>query len=247
MHMRSLFITGTDTNVGKTWITCSLLKLFADRKVAAGGYKPVCSGAEFHPDGTPHWADVDALRTHSPLNPPEELVCPQRFLAPLAPNLAAELENSSVNEPLLAAGAAAWRSLTSLLLIEGAGGLYCPLSNNLTVLDLILQLQTPAIVVAANRLGCISHSRMTTELLARHNIPVLGLVLNNVRPADTADDDQSLRHNAAQLRHWLPQIPILTSSHNARSLQLFSPGSLPLANLENWLSFAAQTPSPGQF
>jgi dethiobiotin synthetase len=241
--MRSLFITGTDTNVGKTWITCTLLQHFAEQGVRAGGYKPVCSGAEFHPDGTPHWADVDALRTHSPLNPPEDLVCPQRFFAPLAPNLAAELENATVDEPLLEAGVAAWHSLTPLLLIEGAGGLYCPLTNQITVLDLILRLQTPAIVVAANRLGCISHSRMTTELLTRHNIPVLALILNDVHSSEDSGTDQSLRHNAAQLKHWIPQIPILTCSYNSHSLQLFTPGSQPLANLDEWLNFAAQTPA----
>lgn len=240
--MRSLFITGTDTSVGKTWITCTLLKLLAERGIAAGAYKPVCSGAEFHADNTPYWADVDALRTHSTLNPPEELVCPQRFLAPLAPNLAAEFENTSVNESLLTAGAAAWQTLTSLLLIEGAGGLYCPLSSHVTVLDLILQLQSPAIVVAANRLGCISHSRMTTELLSRHNIPILALILNDLRPVEDSGTDHSLRHNAAQLKHWIPQIPILTSACNARTLTLFSPGSQPLTNLSDWLSFAAQTP-----
>lgn len=233
--MQTLFITGTDTNVGKTWITCTLLKLLADRGLAAGACKPVCSGAEFLPDGSPFWADVDALRTHCSLNPPESLVCPRRFLAPLAPNIAAKLEHTSFVRTDLLAAINAWKAHCQTLLIEGAGGLYCPLTDDCTVLDLISELRSPCIIVAANRLGVISHTRMTAELLQRSQLPVLGVILNDAQPPASAANDASTAHNSAQLRHWLPTLPLLHSPWNSRELTLISPGKLPVANLDDWL------------
>lgn len=233
--MQTLFITGTDTNVGKTWITCTLLKLLADRGLAAGACKPVCSGAEFLPDGSPFWADVLALRNHCSLNPPESLVCPNRFLAPLAPNIAAKLEHAHFARPDLLAAINAWKTHCQTLLIEGAGGLYCPLTDDCTVLDLIRELQTPSVIVAANRLGVISHTRMTTELLQRHQLPVLGIILNDAQPPNSAATDVSTAHNSAQLMHWLPSLPLLHASWNSQELTLLAPGKLPLANLDDWL------------
>jgi dethiobiotin synthetase len=160
-----LFITGTDTGVGKTWITCTLLGLLQSRQIKVGVYKPVCSGAEIQPDGTPMWADLEALRKHCALNPPLDRVCPQRFLAPVAPNVAARLQHQLVDDEQLSAGARAWAGQCDVLVIEGAGGLFCPLSDRSTVLDLAKQLQATMVVVAANRLGVISHTRMTVELL----------------------------------------------------------------------------------
>jgi len=233
--MQTLFITGTDTNVGKTWITCTLLKLLADRGLITGACKPVCSGAEFHADGRPFWADVDALRTHCSLNPPESLVCPRRFLAPLAPNIAAKLEHANFARPDLLAAINAWKDHCQTLLIEGAGGLYCPLTDDCTVLDLIRELHAPTIIVAANRLGVISHTRMTAELLQRSQCPVLGIVLNDTHTPVTAANDASTKHNSAQLMHWLPALPLLHSTWNSRELNLLSPGKIPLANLDDWL------------
>jgi dethiobiotin synthetase len=240
--MRTLFITGTDTNVGKTWVTCTLLKLLESHGIAAGGSKPVCSGAEFHSDGSPFWADVDALRTHCSLNPPESLVCPRRFLAPLAPNLAAKLENSTITRPELLAAVSAWKTHCQLLLIEGAGGLYCPLSDDCTVLDLIQELQTPTVIIAANRLGVISHTRMTAELLQRSNSYLLGIILNDVQPPADRAHDLSAEHNASQLRHWLPEIPLLHSEWNSRNLALVSPGSQKLADVHDWVHFISNPP-----
>lgn len=239
--MRTLFITGTDTNVGKTWTTCTLLQLLADHGIAAGACKPVCSGAEFRTDGSPVWADVEALRSHCPLNPPETLVCPRRFLAPLAPNLAAKLEQTTITHHDLIAAIAAWQPHCQTLLIEGAGGLYCPLTDDCTVFDLIRKLRTPSIVVAANRLGVISHTRMTVELLQRSGLPVPGIILNDAQPPDSRNDDRSTEYNAAQLSHWLPSIPLLRSTWDSRQLTLLTPGSTPIANLTEWLQFATHS------
>jgi dethiobiotin synthetase len=239
--MQTLFITGTDTSVGKTWTTCTLLTLLAARGFHAGACKPVCSGAEFRADGSPFWADVEALRDHCSLNPPESLVCPRRFLAPLAPNIAAKLEHSSLSRAELVAAVAAWQTHCQTLLIEGAGGLLCPLTDDSTILDLICHLQSPTIVVAANRLGVISHTLMTAALLQHSQIPVLGIILNDVYPPAFSSQDASTEHNARQLQHWLPSLPLLRSTWNSRDLTLLSPGSLPLANLNQWLQLLARS------
>jgi len=242
--MRTVFITGTDTSVGKTWVTCTLLRLLAAHGIAAGASKPVCSGAEYHSDGRPFWADVDALRDHCSLNPPESLVCPRRFFAPLAPNLAARLENATITRPELLAAISAWQSHCQLLLIEGAGGLYCPLTDDCTVFDLIRELQTPAVIVAANRLGVISHTRMTAELLRLTGLNLLGIILNDIQPPDNSGHDLSTEYNAGQLRHWLPEIPLLHSSWNSRILRLISPGSRSFDTVSEWIEFVS---SPANF
>ncbi|MFM7056395.1 MAG: dethiobiotin synthase [Planctomycetota bacterium] len=241
--MQTLFITGTDTSVGKTWTTCTLLTLLASRGIQAGACKPVCSGAEYDALGRPFWADVDALRSHCSLNPPESLVCPRRFLAPLAPNIAAKLEHTPLTLPELLAAITAWSTHCQTLLIEGAGGLHCPLTDDSTVLDLIRHLNTPSILVAANRLGVISHTRITAELLQHSQLPLLGIILNDVHPPAVSSSDASTAHNADQLKHWLPSLPLLHSTWNSRKLTLLSPGQFPLANLDDWLQFITRSPN----
>jgi dethiobiotin synthetase len=237
-----LFITGTDTGVGKTWITCTLLGLLHSRQIKAGVYKPACSGAEFRPDGTPMWADLEALRQHCSLNPALDLVCPQRFLAPVAPNVAARLQNQMVDDTLLSTGAQAWNGLCDVLVIEGAGGLFCPLSDRSTVLDLAKQLQATMVVVAANRLGVISHTRMTVELLQRAGLTVAGIVLNEIAAPDDAAADVSIPRNAEQLQHWIPTIPLLHCAWQSRDLTIVPRADVPEPHTtDQWLSASLTT------
>ena len=232
-----LFVTGTDTGVGKTWITCSLLNLLQSMGIKAGVYKPACSGAEFQPDGTPVWEDVEHLRRHCALAPPLSLVCPQRFLAPVAPNVAARLQDQSVDDALLSEGALAWKNLCELLVIEGAGGLYCPLSDHSTVLDLAERLQATMIVVAANRLGVISHTRMTVDILQRQGLKIAGIVLNEIASPTQAALDASIPRNAEQLMRWIPGIPLLHSAWQSRQLTyLQRPDDVGSRSAEQWLT-----------
>lgn len=243
-----LFITGTDTGVGKTWITCTLLGLLQSRQIKAGVYKPACSGAEFLPDGTPLWADLEALQKHCSLNPALDLVCPQRFLAPVAPNVAARLQNQRVDDDQLSAGARAWAGQCDVLVIEGAGGLFCPLSDQSTVLDLARQLHATMVVVAGNRLGVISHTRMTVELLQQAGLPVAGIVLNEIAAPEAAAADVSIPRNAEQLQQWMPTIPLLHCNWQSRDLTMIPRADTPgPRNIDQW--FAAlltepRTPNP---
>ena len=230
--MKTILVTGTDTAVGKTWISSILIRLLNQAGIRTGGYKPVCSGAELSQDGSTFWADVDALRAVCPLNSDgevasEDLVCPQRFQSPVAPNVAARLEGRQVDDLLLREGINAWRGKVEQLVVEGAGGLYCPLSDRTTVLDLAAELKPNVVVVAANRLGVISHTRLTVETLKSHGLNVAAVVLNEVRPNQSDHDQQLARNsNAAQLMHWLPQMPLFACEWNQHELTCLSkPGT----------------------
>jgi dethiobiotin synthetase len=216
--MKTLLVTGTDTGVGKTWIACLLIRNLLSQGFRTGAYKPVCSGAELDSAGELRWSDIDALRRACGNRPSIELVCPQRFRAPVAPNVAAGLEGRDVNDELLHGGIEPWRSLVDWLVIEGAGGIFCPLSNQSTVMDLARQLAGQVIVVAANRLGVINHTRLTVEALQAEGISVSAIVLNDTVPPETARSDLSSATNADQLTYWIPKIPMFNCAWQSTRL-----------------------------
>ena len=222
-----LFVTGTDTAVGKTHAATVLLHELQRLGFQVGAYKPVCSGAEIDaadavaPASAQQyfWSDIRRLQRACALPATITDICPQRFLAPLAPNVAAAAEGRQVDDDLLSGGLDAWQNRCEFMLIEGAGGLYCPLSDRSTVFDLLQQLNCPVIVVAGNRLGVISHTRMTVELLRQTGRSVAGIILNEIVPPDPGDDDVSRSGNALQLQKWLPEIPLLQIGWNGTHLQ----------------------------
>lgn len=216
--MQTIFVTGTDTNVGKTYVSCLLIRRLRATGLATGAYKPVCSGAEFDVVGRPFWSDIEALRSAAGAELPLDLICPQRFLAAVAPNVAAELEGSNVSNDLLLNGFAAWTSKVDALIVEGAGGVFCPLSDQLTVLDLATQIQAPVIVVAANRLGVISHTRLTVDRLRQNGLDVAAVVLNEAQVMNSADP--AISTNAGQLSHWIPDVAILHVAFRGEAVRI---------------------------
>ena len=216
--MQTILVTGTDTGVGKTWLSSLLVRQFRSHGLSVGAYKPVCSGAEHDESGSSIWSDVEVLRSACGDSPPIDLVCPQRFQAPVAPNVAARLEGRDVDDALLLNGVEPWRSRAEWLVVEGAGGIFCPLSNQSTVMDLATGLQAPVIVVAANRLGVISHTRLTVEAIQTRGLSVAAVVLNDTGPTSSQSDDSSLPTNAEQLLHWLPNVSLLHCRWRAASL-----------------------------
>lgn len=205
--MQTIFVTGTDTSVGKTYVSCLLIRKLRAAGLAVGAYKPVCSGAEFDAAGRPFWSDIEALRSAVGAETPLDLICPQRFLAAVAPNVAADMERLTVSNDLLLNGFAAWTTKVDVLIVEGAGGVLCPLSSEQTVLDLATQIQAPVVVVAPNRLGVISHTRLTVDCLRQSGLDVAAVILNDVQVTDATD--LSLTTNAWQLSQWIPNVAIL--------------------------------------
>ena len=233
--LKTLLVTGTDTGVGKTWITTTLLELLAATGIHAGVLKPVCSGAEFDTAGQPKWPDVDALARHCRLNVSSELICPQRFLAPLAPNVAAREEGRRVDDAMLTSAVARWETHASHLLIEGAGGLYCPLSDESTVLDVACRLRTPIVIVAGNRLGVISHTRLTVQVAQQHGLHIAAIILNEIAPPEQEKVDPSLPRNAAPLMAWIPEIPLLHCRWNERELTVLR-ASAGIKSSADWIT-----------
>jgi dethiobiotin synthetase len=223
--MLHLFITATDTDVGKTWVTAALARtLVADGK-RVGVYKPVASGCALNPCGQALSDDAQALwqAAGRPLTLHD--VCPQRFLAPLAPPLAAAEEGLTVNEELLLEGFEPWRAASEIVLVEGAGGLLSPLSANLNSLDLARALNLPLLVVAANRVG-VMHQVLALLHAARALAPevvIAGIVLNHPRPRDERRDP-SQRSNRTELAKVLAkggwELPLYELEHGAEELRL---------------------------
>jgi dethiobiotin synthetase len=179
-----LFITGTDTNIGKTHVAALIVRALRREGHRVGAYKPVCSGATTDPDGRPSWDDIFRLRAALGVTYSDELICPQRFLAPLAPPMAAAAEGRTVDFQQLVQGASAWSKLADLLVVEGAGGLLAPVAETKTVADLAVEIGYPLVIVARFGLGTINHTLLTIEAAQRRGLTVAGIVLNQHQPSD---------------------------------------------------------------
>ncbi|MEO1497621.1 MAG: dethiobiotin synthase [Planctomycetota bacterium] len=204
--MNGLFITGTGTEIGKTYVAALIAKQLRDAGVRVGVYKPVASGCS---TANGELVAEDAVALWEAAGRPLSLdaVCPQRFAAPLAPPLAAAAEGKQIDEDALRCGADVWRDACDFLIVEGAGGLMSPLSQDEYNADLALDLGLPLVVVAPNRLGVI-HDTLTTVITASvidsmrtdRELRVAGVVLNDVAPRDTRNGcDESRASNAAQI------------------------------------------------
>ncbi len=200
---RKWYFTGTDTDVGKTYVASLAVAEVRHSGHRVAVYKPVASGCQqrgesrVSPDAESLWrsagepGDLDA-------------VCPQRFIAPLAPPAAAELEGRHVDEARLVSGLDAVVGDADFVVIEGAGGLLSPLSTGMLNSDLAARFDAELVIVAANRLGTI-HQVLATVLAAKTlGLPILGIVLSDV----AEPLDPSAASNAATLRRFT-SVPLL--------------------------------------
>ena len=203
-----LLVTGTDTGVGKTWVTALIVRQLLAEGHRTGVYKPACSGAETRPDGTSFWPDLEVLREATGGQWSLDEICPQRFQQPLAPPVAARLEGRTVDSQLLRSAARRWDGLVDLLVIEGVGGLLCPLTEEETVADLAASLEAPLLIVARAGLGTINHTLLTVEMAASRGLKVAGVLLNEEVPAEDPEAGESnLREIAA--RCTVPMLGVL--------------------------------------
>lgn len=203
--MKTLFVTGVGTEIGKTYVAALIARQLRESGVRVGVYKPVASGCE---NGRSEDAEMLWEAAGRPQTP--ELVCPLRYRAAVAPHVAAKAEGKSFSPDELIAGANAWAPHCDLLLVEGAGGLMSPLAEgDFYNADLADALGAPMVVVAANRLGVI-HDTMATLLAAESRCQAsrpLGVVLNSAGP----EQDASVASNAEELMQRMP-VPLLATS-----------------------------------
>ena len=186
-----IFITGTDTGVGKTLVACGLAAILKECGYRVGVMKPAETGCAER-DGQLFPQDAFYLREASGCSEPLEKICPYRLRAPLAPSVAAEMEEVKIDIDQIVKLYAEISSAHDITLVEGAGGLLVPILPHYTYVDLAKLLKLPLLVVAANRLGVINHLLLTLEHASCRGLNVLGYVLNRVthEPSLAADTNQ---------------------------------------------------------
>lgn len=201
--MRSIFITGHDTNCGKTYAMCQLLAYFKKTGQRAMGLKPIASGCYQDQDG--QWVNEDEVQIQYH-NPPNSSVTRWKFIEPIAPHIAAARAGQviSINDlaEFCSSAHPAYKNL-DYLLIEGAGGLMVPLNECETWIDFLKLTGIPAILVVGMRLGCLNHALLTAAAMQQHGIACLGWIANALDPNMLA-----LEGNMVTLENWL-DFPLL--------------------------------------
>jgi dethiobiotin synthetase len=204
--VRALFVTGTDTGVGKTYVACALAMALraGGRRVAV--LKPVETGVEHESE------DALRLRTAAGDDAPLDDVCPYRLRAPLAPLAAARLEGVTLDVERIVALIARRTAAADVLLVEGAGGLLVPVAGRTTWAEIAARAGLPILIVAANRLGTINHAALTARAALASGLALRGFVLTHPTPVTDASaaTNAELIHLLTGLPCWgvLPHAPL---------------------------------------
>jgi dethiobiotin synthetase len=188
------FITGTDTDVGKTYIASALVRYFVHQGQTAVGMKPIAAGCE-KINGALRNADVGILLAASNLAARLEDVNPYAFEPAIAPHIAAEQAGVTVSLSKIKHAFDALQLQADALIVEGAGGFRVPINREQTMADLAVQLNLPVIMVVGLRLGCINHALMTAGSIRAAGLDLVGWVANRIEP-----DMPALEENVQTLK-----------------------------------------------
>jgi dethiobiotin synthetase len=178
------FITGTDTGVGKTLVSCALLHAFSANGRKVIGMKPVAAGCE-----NGHWMDVDLLVAASTVSAPSKLVNPYALIPPLAPHIAAKQANIEIDPSVIQKAFIELKKTAEMVIIEGVGGFLVPLSSQYDGADLARILNLPVILVVGLRLGCLNHALLTAQVVKANGLQLGGWVANGIDPQMLAQKD----------------------------------------------------------
>ena len=181
-----LFVTGTDTGVGKTRVASAIVRSLANDGLRVGALKPVSTSAIAGPDGTFASPDALDLRTALGWEAPLDRITPLLYPGDLAPSVAMRLAGRPVDfRTLLETTIAAlewWGERSEIGIVEGVGGLLCPLTSDSTVADLAVALDYPLIIVARRGLGTLNHTLLTVEAARWRGLRIAGVILNGSEP-----------------------------------------------------------------
>ncbi|MFA7242815.1 MAG: dethiobiotin synthase [Sulfuricellaceae bacterium] len=191
------FITGTDTGVGKTLVSCALLHVFAARGKTVVGMKPVAAGCASTARGLV-CEDVANLMAASNVSAPLEMVNPYAFQPPIAPHIAATQAGVAIEIAPICAACAALQALAEVVIVEGIGGWRVPLNAREDSADMARQLGLPVILVVGMRLGCLNHALLTAQAIKASGLELAGWVANRIDPSMPAFDE-NLRALQARL------------------------------------------------
>ena len=177
-----LFVTGTDTGVGKTYVACQLAAAARAAGQRVGVFKPVASGSEMTPAGLRN-EDALALIAASGCVAPYAEVNPYCFAPPVSPHIAAREAGVRIELARLQSAAHRRALDTDLLLVEGAGGWLAPIDDGQTMEDLALALRLPVVLVVGLRLGCLNHALLTARAVTASGLALAGWIGNSIDPA----------------------------------------------------------------
>lgn len=190
-----LFVTGTDTGAGKTFVAAALARALRARGVEVGVMKPVASGCRRR-GGKLVSGDAELLRAAAGSDDPIEEISPIRYAAPLGPSVCARRERRPFEVKKVLAAFRRLSARHEFTVVEGIGGLAVPLSARLDVAGLARRLELPVLIAAADRLGVLSHALLTAGYARRRRLDLLGVVLTCTRK----QADASRASNAGELR-----------------------------------------------
>ena len=216
--MQGFFITGTDTEIGKTYVSSFLIKIFSEENLKVAGMKPVASGAKCI-DGTLKNDDALSLIQASNVDVDYENVNPYVFETAVSPHIAAEQAGIEVKFSEIKKCFERLKEISDVVVVEGVGGWYAPISCHTTVADLAETLQLPIILVVGLRLGCLNHALLTAQALRQSGLPIAGWIANHVEKDFSFADK-----NISTLKHYLNDFPFLgsvsyQSNQNAKTNQ----------------------------
>jgi|SRR5882762_5678312 len=217
----SFFVTGTDTGVGKTLVSCAMLHRLRARGLRALGMKPVAAGVEVTPEG-PVNPDVVALRKASSWPAPLSQVNPYCFEPPVAPHLAANAAGVRIEIASILQAFQMLRGSADAIVVEGVGGFLVPLNEREDAADMAVELALPVVLVVGMRLGCLNHALLTQQAIAARSLRLAGWIANSIDPQMARFDGnlQALRERiAAPLMGVIPYRPM----SDAASIELRLP------------------------
>lgn len=224
MAFDGCFVTGTDTGVGKTLVSATLLHTLARHHRRVVGMKPVAAGLIDHQG---QWVseDVLALREASSVAVPAALDNPVALPDAMAPHIAARRAGQDVSVAALRAAHRALQDQADVVLVEGAGGWRVPINERETLADLAQAIGAPVVLVVGLRLGCLNHALLTAEAIRADGLQLAGWVANVIDPAMAGLDE-----NTDTLRRWLPapllgSVPWMAGTPDARQIVLDLPES----------------------
>jgi len=217
---KGIFITGTDTGVGKTFVAATLAAYLRDAGYRVGVMKPAETGCEER-DGKLIPADAMRLKDASGCAEPIERICPYRLAEPLAPSIAAARAGVKIDVDHMLAVYAEISATHDVTLVEGAGGLMVPLLPSYTYADFARVFKLPLLVVAANRLGVINHLLLTLEHASCQGLSVLGYVLNrnSNETSLAADTNREVLSNLSGVP-CLGELPFVEMAETQKSFPL---------------------------
>lgn len=220
------FVTGTDTEIGKTLISCAILHKLVAGGVRACGMKPVAAGAEMR-DGELHNEDADLLIAAGNVNLPRNLTTPYLLREACAPHIAAARDGVAIEAVPIIAAYAEVAAASDAVVVEGVGGFRVPFSDDFDSAQMAEQLNLPVILVVGLRLGCISHALLTIEAIVRRDLVLAGWVVNEIDP-DMRFADENIAALAARIpAPLLGRVPYLEQATAAEAAKFIDLAGLP--------------------